>query len=104
MMAPSTMASGGTGAVAKAVTLCPLPDGLSSTALTVLEPMSRPTTGLTLRNTRPSAFLHLNGATAVPPHQSRELHDLSAEPPSKSAVTAALTLRQRRKDDAVTLS
>ena len=44
MMAPSTMLSGGTGSTANAVTLKPLPDGFSSTALTALEPMSRPTT------------------------------------------------------------
>src|SRR5262245_1097574 len=45
MMAPSTILSGGTGSEPNATTLCPLPAGLSSTALTALEPISRPTTG-----------------------------------------------------------
>ena len=43
MMAPSTMLSGGTGSMATASTLKPLPYGRSSTALTALEPMSSPT-------------------------------------------------------------
>src|SRR5262245_23371508 len=44
MIAPSTMLSGGIGSMAKATTLKLLPTGLSSTALTALDPMSRPTT------------------------------------------------------------
>src|SRR5438045_3717907 len=44
MMAPSTMLSAGTGSVPNAVILKPFPAGLSSTAFTALEPMSRPTT------------------------------------------------------------
>ena len=44
MMAPSTIASGGTGSLPKAATRKPLPDGFSSTALTALDPMSSPTT------------------------------------------------------------
>jgi hypothetical protein len=51
MIAPSTMLSGGTGSLPKAVTLYALPDGLSSMALTALDPMSRPTSDLALRNT-----------------------------------------------------
>jgi hypothetical protein len=47
MMAPSTMASGGTGSAANAVTLYPLPDGFTSTALTALDPMSSPMTVFT---------------------------------------------------------
>src|SRR3954471_23735456 len=47
MIAPSTMLSGGTGSAPNADTRnAPLPAGLSSTALTALEPMSRPTTAL----------------------------------------------------------
>src|SRR6476660_1779101 len=46
MMAPSTMLSGGTGWMAKATTLKPFPTAFSSTALTALVPMSRPTTAL----------------------------------------------------------
>ena len=44
MIAPSTMLSGGTASIANAATRNPLPDGFNSTALTALEPMSRPTT------------------------------------------------------------
>src|SRR6266478_5939304 len=44
MMAPSTMLSGGTDSMANATTLKPLPTAFSSTALTALDPMSRPTT------------------------------------------------------------
>ena len=51
MMAPSTMVSPGTGSVPNATTLKDRPDGRSSTALTALDPMSSPTTGLVLRNT-----------------------------------------------------
>src|SRR5262245_14176114 len=51
MMAPSTMLSGGTGSEPNAATLNPLPAGLSSTALTALEPISRPTRDFALRNT-----------------------------------------------------
>jgi len=43
MMAPSTMASGGTGCMPKAATRYPRPDGRNSTALTALDPMSSPT-------------------------------------------------------------
>src|SRR5688572_12222305 len=53
MMAPSTIESAGTASLANADTLKLFPLGLSSTALTALEPMSRPTTALgVLRNTR----------------------------------------------------
>src|SRR5947208_1250965 len=48
MMAPSTMLSGGIGSLANAATLYVLPTALSSTALTALDPMSRPTTALDL--------------------------------------------------------
>src|SRR5262249_312825 len=48
MIAPSTMLSGGTGSMPKATTFHAFPDGLSSTALTALEPMSRPTTAFDL--------------------------------------------------------
>src|SRR3982751_3144439 len=51
MMAPSTMLSGGTGSIPNAVTLNDLPEPLSSTALTALEPMSKPTTARDLPNT-----------------------------------------------------
>ncbi len=51
MIAPSTMLSGGTGSAASADTLYPFPDGLSSTALTALDPMSSPTTAFCLPNT-----------------------------------------------------
>src|SRR5215475_8844039 len=44
MIAPSTMLSGGTGSLARATTRKPFPAGLSSTALTALDPISRPTT------------------------------------------------------------
>src|SRR5262245_28501571 len=55
MMAPSTMLSGGTGSAPKAATRNPFPAGFSSTALTALEPISRPTTDRLLLNrpTRP---------------------------------------------------
>src|SRR4051794_14100739 len=43
MMAPSTMLSVGIGSVPNADTLKPLPTARSSTALTALDPMSRPT-------------------------------------------------------------
>src|SRR5471030_1286932 len=48
MIAPSTMLSGGTGSMASAATLKPLPTAFSSTALTALDPMSRPTTAFDL--------------------------------------------------------
>src|SRR6185436_14117914 len=51
IMAPSTMLSGGTASEPKADTLNALPAGLSSTALTALEPISRPTRDFALRNT-----------------------------------------------------
>src|SRR4051794_28643925 len=51
MIAPSTMLSGGTGSLPNPVTLYPLPAGLSSIALTALEPMSSPTRAFALRNT-----------------------------------------------------
>src|SRR4051795_3627224 len=51
MMAPSTMLSGGMGSLPNAATLNALPAGLSSTALTALEPISRPTRDFALRNT-----------------------------------------------------
>src|SRR5262245_25594562 len=50
MIAPSTMVSGGIGSTANAETLKVFPEGFSSTALTALDPMSRPTTGFDLRN------------------------------------------------------
>src|SRR6476660_2344650 len=65
MMAPSTMLSGGRFSVPKPVTLYVFPDALSSTALTALEPMSRPTRALALRNTD---------------HSRRHAMDLSAQP------------------------
>src|SRR4029078_13529099 len=51
MIAPSTMLSGCTGSLPNAATLNALPAGLSSTALTALEPISRPTRDFALRNT-----------------------------------------------------
>src|SRR5438445_3889740 len=48
MIAPSTMLSGGTGWMAKATTFTLLPAVFSSTALTALDPMSRPTTAFDL--------------------------------------------------------
>src|SRR3954471_2426130 len=51
MIAPSTMLSGGSDSVPKPVTLYVFPDALSSTAFTALEPISRPTRALALRNT-----------------------------------------------------
>src|SRR5436190_24108559 len=48
MIAPSTMLSGGIGSLANAATLNVLPIDFSSTALTALDPMSRPTTALDL--------------------------------------------------------
>src|SRR5438132_10150950 len=48
MIAPSTMLSGGIASLAKAATLNDLPFAFSSTALTALDPMSRPTTALDL--------------------------------------------------------
>ena len=51
MIAPSTIESGGTGCVPKAATRYPFPAAFSSTALTALDPMSRPTTVLDLANT-----------------------------------------------------
>ena len=50
MIAPSTIASRGSGSLAKAATRYALPDGFSSMALTALDPMSRPTTAFVLRN------------------------------------------------------
>ncbi len=50
MIAPSTIASGGTGSVPNAATLNPFPAGFSSTALTALEPMSSPTHAFALPN------------------------------------------------------
>src|SRR5712671_1128898 len=46
MIAPSTILSGGIGSMPTAVTLNVLPVARNSTALTALDPMSRPTTGL----------------------------------------------------------
>ena len=51
MMAPSTIASAGTGSMPNAVTRKSLAVGLSSTAFTALEPMSSPTTLFCFRNT-----------------------------------------------------
>src|SRR3954453_6091395 len=51
MIAPSTMLSGGTGSLPNAATLNALPAAFSSTALTALEPISRPTRDFALRNT-----------------------------------------------------
>src|SRR5215208_5856692 len=48
MIAPSTILSGGTGSMANATTLKPLPALFNSTALTALDPMSSPTTDLDL--------------------------------------------------------
>src|SRR6267142_1432993 len=48
MIAPSTMLSGGTGWLANATTLKPLPTAFNSTALTALDPMSRPITDFDL--------------------------------------------------------
>src|SRR5205814_1285691 len=48
MIAPSTMLSGGTGWLANATTLNPLPTAFNSTALTALDPMSRPITDFDL--------------------------------------------------------
>src|SRR6478672_10547097 len=75
MIAPSTMLSGGTGSVPKAETRkAPLPEGVSSTALTALDPMSRPTTALDFLvrpNTCDVLFLCF-AACRRPPHgQSR---------------------------------
>jgi hypothetical protein len=50
MMAPSTIASGGTGSVPNAATRNPRPAGFSSTAFTALDPMSSPTTALLFLN------------------------------------------------------
>src|SRR6187397_2970232 len=50
MMAPSTMLSGGTVSTPRAETRNPLPTGLSSMALTELDPMSRPTIFFVRRN------------------------------------------------------
>src|SRR5262245_37642969 len=50
MMAPSTMLSAGIGSTANAVTLKLLPDGLSSTAFTALDPISNPTTAFGFPN------------------------------------------------------
>src|SRR4051812_20756569 len=63
MIAPSTIASGGTGSLPKATTRKPFPAGRSSTALTALEPMSRPTTAFCVRN-KPTDGI---SPTAVPP-------------------------------------
>ena len=58
MIAPSTMLSGGTGSTPMATTLKPRPDALSSIALTALDPMSSPTTGLLLlKSTTPPSLL-----------------------------------------------
>src|SRR5947199_4983128 len=48
MIAPSTMLSRGIASLANALTLYPLPAAFNSTALTALDPMSRPTTALDL--------------------------------------------------------
>jgi hypothetical protein len=52
MMAPSTIASAGTGSLANATTRNALPVGFSSTALMALDPMSSPT-GLLFRRHSP---------------------------------------------------
>src|SRR5688572_22719993 len=51
IMAPSTIASAGTGSMPKAATRKSLAVGLSSTAFTALDPMSSPTTLFCFRNT-----------------------------------------------------
>jgi hypothetical protein len=59
MIAPSTMASAGTGSAPYARTRKPLPDGFNSTAFTALDPMSSPTTDLffpSMPNIRRSLF------------------------------------------------
>src|SRR5262245_42270738 len=48
MIPPSTMLSGGTGSMPNATTFHALPADFSSTALTALDPMSRPTTAFDL--------------------------------------------------------
>jgi hypothetical protein len=60
-----------------------LPDGFSSTALTALEPMSSPTTALTLRNTRP-LFLAAPDRPAVRVRPARLLKSFAPERPGAS--------------------
>src|SRR5204863_3321929 len=75
MIAPSTMLSGGTGSLANAATLYDFPTAFSSTALTALDPMSRPTTAFGLP--RPN--------TAAPQPQS----EYQSQPPVNRRKSAA---------------
>src|SRR5437667_9666735 len=95
MIAPSTMLSGGIGSLANAATLYDLPTALSSTALTALDPISRPTTSLDLP--RPN--------TAAPHPQTeyqsrfvvnrRKIADCSRKLRSRSRMAACVRLRIR---------
>ena len=69
IMAPSTIASAGSGSIAKATTRKALPDAFSSTAFTALEPISRPITVLLLPNTDTS--LHDRQKTSRPDTSAR---------------------------------
>src|SRR5262245_42949096 len=82
MIAPSTIASGGTGSAPNAVTLYPLPAGFTSTALTALDPMSSPTIVLAFAKSAISS----QGVTA-------ELRNRCAvDPPARSCrASRALT-------------
>ena len=82
-MAPSTMLSGGIGWLPNAVTLKPLPAGLSSIALTALEPISRPTRDFDLPN---NGMSYPEKATSG--HTcNRDSSALSAEPGGKLGTT-----------------
>src|SRR5688572_26007836 len=113
MMAPSTMLSGGTGSIPKAVTLKDLPEPLSSTALTALEPMSKPTTARDLPNTLDLAWpphaLHSVapvgrvGRHRAPDHPrgpslrtSRSAFRLTDDPMSKGGAKARHSVRNWR--------
>ena len=87
MIAPSTMLSGGSGSTPIATTLKPRPEGLSSIALTALEPMSRPTTGLLrLKSTTPPSLLRAGPESPA-----------TAESPRANAVPATDSSGSRRK-------
>src|SRR5438034_10474189 len=75
MIAPSTMLSGGIGSLANAATLYDLPVTFNSTALTALDPMSRPTTALDLPRPNTAAPHPQTGYQSRLPANRRKIAD-----------------------------
>src|SRR3990172_5006749 len=87
IIAPSTILSGGTGWVAKAATLNPLPDARNSIALTALEPMSRPTAAFDLF--RPNTVMSPKTISrTAPPGHPRSMRPADSSPENWAKLTS----------------